>query len=337
MNSLDRVAAAVRFEPPDRVPVIAQVFGHAATLAGVALGDYVQDGELLARCQMTALERYDYDAVFALMDVNVETEALGSVLSYQKDGYPTVTTYALSGNMTLDKLEIPDPHKTGRMPELLKAARQLRRQVGNDVLVVGCVVGPMTLATQLLGMESALYLAADEPEQFTRLLDFATEVVIRFGVAQLEAGVHLPIVFDPSSTPEVIPPQFYRELVLPHLTRVFTAFKQAGSSANWLHTAGSAMPIYPFYPWANVEIANMDFCVDPQEAMEVLPRICLNGNIKPWSFVEATSEEIAAESLLLLEQFADRGGFILSSGCEIPPEAKPENIAAMVSAARRGR
>jgi uroporphyrinogen decarboxylase len=337
MNSLDRVAAAVRLEPLDRVPVIAQVFGHAATLAGVALGDYVQDGELLARCQMTALERYDYDAVFALMDVNVETEALGSVLTYRTDGYPSVSNYALSGGAQLDKLELPDPHKAGRMPELLKAASQLRRQVGDDVLVVGCVMGPMTLATQLLGMESALYLAVDEPEQFTRLLDFATEVAIRFGTAQLEAGVHLPMVFDPSSTPEVIPPQFYREFILPHLTRLFTAFKQAGSAANWLHTAGSALPIYPFFSQANVEIANMDFCVDPEEAMAVLPRICLDGNIKPWSFVAATPEEIAAESSLLLEQFADRGGFILSSGCEIPPEAKPENITAMVSAARRGR
>lgn len=337
MNSLDRVAAAVQFETPDRVPVIAQVFGHAATLAGVALGDYLQDGELLARCQMKALERYDYDAVFALMDVNVETEALGSVLTYRTDGYPSVSNFAISGGTLLDKLEIPDPHKAGRMPELLKAASQLRRQVGDDVLVVGCVVGPMTLATQLLGMETALYLAADEPEQFTRLLDFAAEVIIRFGTAQLEAGVHLPVVFDPSSTPEVIPPQFYRELVVPHLTRVFRAFKQAGSAINWLHTAGLAIPIYPFYPQTNVEIANMDFCVDPQEAMEVLPRICLDGNIKPWSFVEATPKEIAAESSQLLEQFADRGGFILSSGCEIPPEAKPENIEAMVSAARCGR
>ncbi len=45
---------------------------------GVDLRDYVQNGELLARCQIKALERYDYDAVFALMDVGVETEAVGS-------------------------------------------------------------------------------------------------------------------------------------------------------------------------------------------------------------------------------------------------------------------
>ena len=337
MNGRDRVTAAVRFETPDRVPVIPQVFGHAANVAGVPLGDYLRNGELLARCQMNALERYDYDAVFALMDVNVETEALGSVLSYRSDDYPTVATYALAADEALDKLRPPDPHRDGRMPELLKAARHLRRQVGNDVLVVGCVMGPMTLASQILGMETALYLAIDHPERFTRLLDFAAEVVIRFGTAQLEAGVHLPIVFDPASTPDVIPPSFYRELVLPRLVRVFAAFRQAGSAANWLHTAGPALPIFPFYPQAKVDIANMDYCVDPGEAMGALSRTCLNGNIKSWSFVEATPDEIAAESSRLLELFADRGGFILSSGCEIPPQAKPENIAAMVSAARRGR
>jgi uroporphyrinogen decarboxylase len=337
MNSLERVTAAVQFEKPDRTPVIAQVFGHAATLSGVALGDYVRNGELLARCQIQALERYDYDAVFALMDVNVETEALGSILTYRNDRYPTIKTYALSGGVTLDRLEIPDPNKDGRMPELLKAAKKLRKQVGDDVLVVGCVVGPMTLVSQILGLESALFLAVDDPALFTRLLDFAADVVIRFGTAQLEVGVHLPIVFDPSSTPEVIPPQFYRELILPHIIRVFKAFKQSGSVTNWLHTAGPAVSIYPYYTQADVDIANMDFCVDPMEAMAVLPHICLDGNIKPWSFVDATPDEITAESSRLLAQFADRGDFILSSGCEIPPEAKPENIAAMVAAARYGR
>ena len=37
MNSLERVSAAVNFRQTDRVPVIAQVFGHAAMLSGVSL------------------------------------------------------------------------------------------------------------------------------------------------------------------------------------------------------------------------------------------------------------------------------------------------------------
>ena len=75
MNSLERIKAALGFEKPDRVPVIAQVFGHAAVLAGVCLREYLRDGEVLAGCQIKALQRYGYDAVFALMDTSVETEA----------------------------------------------------------------------------------------------------------------------------------------------------------------------------------------------------------------------------------------------------------------------
>jgi len=337
MNSLGRITAALNFETPDRVPVIAQVFGHAATLNNVPLGDYVRDGELLARCQMKALEHYGYDAVFALMDVNVETEAVGSVLTYRADQYPVVKSYVLSKVADLDGLSVPNPHEAGRMPELLKAARVLRHEVGDDVLVVGCVLGPMTLATQLLGIESALYLATDRPESFGRLLDFAVEVVMKFGEAQIEAGAHLPVVFDPSASPAVVPHQFFREFELPRLNRVFASFKQAGAVANWLHIAGPTGPILPLYPQAGVNIANFDYYVDPLDAQQALPRTCLDGNIKPLSFVEATPEEIAAESSRLLKLFAHRGGFILSPGCEIPPESKPENIEAMVLSARELR
>jgi uroporphyrinogen decarboxylase len=335
MNSKERIKAALDFEKPDRVPVIAQVFGHAAVLAGVSLRDYIRDGELLARCQLQALQHYDYDTVFALMDTNVETEAVGSILTYPRDQYPYVKSYVLSDAEKLDGLSVPDPTQAGRMPELLKAAKILRQEVGDHMLVIGCVLGPMTLAVQLLGAEATLYLATDHPEQFTRLLDFSTEVAIRFGTAQIEAGAHLPIVFDPSASPAVIPHQFFREFELPRLRKVFTALKEMGAIANWLHIAGPVLPILPFYPQCGVDIANFDYCVSAPDAQQAIPNTCLDGNIKSLSFVEATPDVIAEESSRLLNAFASRGGFILSSGCEIPLEAKPENVAAMVAAERR--
>ncbi len=337
MTSLERITAAANFATPDRVPVVAQVFGHAAVLAGVGVGDYVRDGALLARCQLAALRHYGYDAVFALMDVNVEAEALGARLRWAADRYPTIEAYPLTARR-LDPagLALPDPWQAGRMPELLRAARLLREAVGEEVLVVGCVLGPMTLASQLLGLEAAIYLAIDAPERFGRLLDFATEVATRFGIAQIQAGAHLPVVFDPSATPEVLPPQFYREFLLPRLTRLCAAFKAAGAPLNWLHTAGAAESILPFYPLMGVDIANLDFSVDPERAMRALPHTCLDGNLRPLSFVCDSPADIAAASAGLLDLFAARGGFILSSGCEIPPEARPDNVAAMVAAVRRG-
>ena len=66
-----------------------------------------------------------------------------------------------------------------------------------------------------------------------------------------------------------------------------------------------------------------------------MPHTCLDGNLRPLAFVYDTPADIAAASARLLDLFAARGGFILSSGCEIPPEARPANVAAMVTAVRR--
>ncbi len=333
MNSLERIAATIEFRDTDRAPVIAQLFGHAAALAGVSMDDYVRHGKTLARCQLDALKRYGYDAVFSVMDVNVETEAVGSVLRYRENQYPVIERYALSLESDWNGLPLPDPQRAGRMPEMLKALGILRREFENEVLVVGCVLGPFTLTTQLLGLETALYLAIDDSPRLEQLMDFATEVIIRFGQAQLQSGAHLPVVFDPSASPAVIPPRLFREFELPRLQRVFQAFMGAGAVANWLHIAGPVSSILPYYPKAGVHIANFDYGVSALDAMNELPTTCLDGNIKSLTFVDGSPADIEAEALKLLRIFRGRGGFILSSGCEIPPESSPENIAAMVRAA----
>ena len=334
MKSIERVLATVNFERADRLPVIAQVFGHTAVIAGKTIYDYVTSGSKLADCQIRALERYGYDAVFAVMDVNVETEALGSRLVYRSNDYPYVRDHAFSKATNLDSVSIPDPYSAGRMPEILESLRIMRRETVDEVFVVGCVLGPMTLATQLVGLEEALYMAIDNPDGFERLLDFSARVVIEFGSAQIESGAHAPMVFDPSASMAVIPVSFFREFELPRLNKIFKAFKAAGASAGWVHIAGPLGPALPFLGQTGANIFNFDYCVDPNDVLTTGPRFCFNGNIKSLDFETAQPEDIFNESLRLQELFSLRGGFILSSGCEIPPGSKPENIAALVAAAR---
>lgn len=336
MNGLERVKAAIRLEKTDRTPAVPQVFGHAAVVAGTALPDYLRDGALMARCQAQALARYGYDAVFAFADLCVETEALGSTVKYYPAQYPEVIAYALSPASEPGVLGLPDPRAAGRMPEVLKAVSALRREVGEEVAVCGGLAGPMTVATQLLGIEAALYLAIDDPGRFERLLDFTAEVAVRYGVAQVEAGAHIVMMMDPSASPAVVPPAFFRELVLPRVKKVFSACRKAGAVATWLNIAGPTQGILPYYPEAGADIANFDYYVDPATARALLPATCLDGNMKSLSFIYATPAEVAAEAAALCRAFADRGGFLLSSGCEIPPEAAPETIAALVAAARAG-
>lgn len=333
MNSIERILAAINFAAPDRTPVMPQIFAHAAIISGRSILEYVQNGALAADCQLAALRQYGHDNVFAATDVCLEVEALGASLRFAPDLYPAVLKAPLTVLSDIAALQVPDPRRAGRMPELLAMAGKLRQAVGDETLVVGMVQGPMTLALQLLGPEAALYFAADDSERFETLLDFCAEVAIRFGLAQMAAGVHLPLVFEPGGCPEVVPPGFFRELLAPRLTRIFSAFKQAGAPVNWLHIAGRTLPILPMYAGVGVTLGNFDYCVEAERlADDAIPPFCVDGNIRSLAFIDEEPEQIAAEARRLIRVFSRRGGFILSSGCEIPPESRPENVAALVGA-----
>jgi uroporphyrinogen decarboxylase len=334
MTPFELILRTVQFRPTDRVPVIPQIFGHAALCNNVTLDKYLKDGRMLADCQIRAMERYRSDAVFGLMDVNVESEALGSELVYREDNYPYIKRALLKDGFRTTGLELPDPKQDGRLPELLESISIMRKELDGKVLVTSCVLGPFTLVAQLLGMERALYMINDDENKFIELLRFATEVGKVCGTAQVKAGSQVPIVFDPSATQMVLTPALFKELEFHALKDLFGSLRAAGATGTWLHIAGRTTEILPYYADIGVTVGNFDSEVSPSGAMDALPKTCLDGNIRTLSFVLESPEAIKRKSQDLIHDFADRGGFILSSGCEIPLEARPDCIDAMVTAAK---
>jgi uroporphyrinogen decarboxylase len=194
----------------------------------------------------------------------------------------------------------------------------------------------MTLATQLYGTEIALYLAADDPRRFEAALDLAAGVALRYGAALLAAGAHGIIVFDPAASGAVVPAAFFRELLQPRLTRLMSGLRAAGALLTWLNIAGPTGDILPRYAEIGADIATFDYYLDAAVARRLLPRTCLAGNLKSLDFLDPAPAELAFRARGLMDAFADRGGFILSSGCEIPPEADAVNLAALAEAAAAG-
>jgi uroporphyrinogen decarboxylase len=331
-TALENIARTLQFERTSKPPVIAQLFGHAARHAGLTLRDYRQSGVTVAECQLAARAAYGHDAVFAVMDLSVEAEALGAELSDPADAYADIIRHPLASPREVRNLELPNPEKDGRMPEILRACRRLRREVRENFPVVGGVLGPVTLASQLLGLETFLFALHDDPDSMDALLDFCTSAVISFGIAQLRAGAHLPLVLDPASSPAVLPPDIFRRHAVPRLRRIFHEFSKNKSIASWLLITGPTLPILPDLPFSGANLINLDYCVPAAAARSTLPQMAFNGNISPLAFVECTPSQIAHDVQILLETFQPGGGWILSAGCEIPPEAHPQNIVAMVQA-----
>lgn len=336
MNSLERILAAVRLAPTDRVPFMPQTFGLAARAAGIAIDAYVRDGRCIAECQLQLRERLGSDGVFAFCDLGVETEALGSRLRYYAQQYPEVAEYVLAPADDPARLRLPEPARDGRLPATLQALAALRAAVGDRVAVIGGVAGPMTLASQLYGVEAALYLTVDDRPRFAAALDLAVEVAIRYGSAQLAAGAHLVMVLDPAASPAVVPPEFFRELLLPRLQKLMAALRAAGAQATWLNIAGPTTAVLPYYRAIGADIATFDYYVDAATAGALLPRTCLLGNLKSLDFLASSPHALTAQARGLLAAFADRGGYILSSGCEVPAEAGEGGLAALARLVAEG-
>jgi len=337
VNSIDRIKSTIAFEKTDRVPVFSHIYGFASRLNQIALKDYLNSAELMACCQLKAWKRFGYDGVTVFADNSLEAEALGSKISYNDNAYPQIIEYYLDEIHDWKYLAIPDPEGDGRMPLILQACRIIKDEVGEETAVVGTVQGPMTLAGQLLGLEKLLYNVVDHPEEFCNLLNFTTRVMVTFGKALINAGAQVIHIFDPSSSCSVINRAVFGEYILPNLKQAFKEFKDSGEPICWLNITGQTEPVLDLFPETGADLFNIDYLVPIASAMEKLPHHCINGNIKPFSFISGEEEVIRREARDLLEQTQTRGGFILSPGCEIPLESKVGNIEAMLEAVRDDR
>ena len=155
--------------------------------------------------------------------------------------------------------------------------------------------------------------------------------MIIFGKALINAGAQVIHVFDPSSSCSVINRAVFSEYILPHLKQAFKDFKDSGAPICWLNITGQTEPILDLFPETGADLFNIDYLVPISVAMKKLPHHCINGNIKPFSFVSDEEMVIQRKTKNLLEETRSTRGFILSPGCEIPLGADAKKIDAMIN------
>ena len=334
MNSTERVFSLLKFLETDRAPVIPEMFGVTATLTGETPRNYVSSGAVLAKCQVEAQKMIGHDAVFAVADLCIEAEAIGCGIVYPAENYPHVKEPVLKNPSDLKKLSIPDPQKSGRMPEMLNAVRILKKKMGGRIPVVAGASGPMTIASRILEIERMLYLIVDEPARFRGIMDYCGEVCFTWMAALAAEGADIMIMSDPVSSPSVLPAKVYREFAESSVHSVFARLKQAfPEKFTWYSVAGPLQNNTAIMSYAGADITTIDYVVPIETAMEYSGITAINGNVKPLLFLESNPDEIYAEARKLFKATRVRERFMLGSGCEIPLYSPAENIKALVRAA----
>ena len=77
----------------------------------------------------------------------------------------------------------------------------------------------------------------------------------------------------------------------------------------------------------SADIFHFGNAVDLKTALDIIPsEKLIMGNIDPVLFLRGTPEEIESKVQELFRSFSAYDNFMISSGCDIPPSAKWENI-----------
>jgi uroporphyrinogen decarboxylase len=344
MPNRRRFLDACRCRTVDRPPV------WLMRQAGRALPEYrelkekhsflelIQTPELAAEVTLQPVRRFGFDAAILFSDILVIPEAMGQSYRFRETG-GLVMDFAVRTKADIGRLSVE--RVVERLSYVDQALRRLRKELGDQAALIGFSGSPWTLATFMMEGGSAekytraLKLFHEDRKTFDSLAEKLTAAITAYLQMQINAGVDALQIFD-SHGGQLAPTEFQeasarwiRDIIsrlAPPASRpqppviVFSL----GTHGNWddlLATGASVLGIDWQFPLTH--------------ARRLLPvDIALQGNLAPALLSDATPEVVARETRTVLEAMRGRKGHIFNLGHGVPPNAKLENIAALVETVR---
>ena len=324
MTKRERVRAALRGQPVDRVPV--SLWGH----------DYLREWtpeDLVA----TTLEQYrahDWDFIKLNPRASYFAEAWGNRYERPTEPHsPRLLRPAIDSVEALRALRPVDP-RDGVLGEHLAALRLLLDELRAEVDVLHTVFSPLAVVGALCGAESRfLDFAAADPAAAHGALAAATATLAGYARAAVEAGAS-GVFFAPLAwaSHDTCSEQFYREFGRPYDLQVLEGVRAA--EFNVLHVCRdhNMIDLLLDYPvaalnWADRGDGNLSLAEVKQRTTKAVM-----GGIGHARLAELSVDEVTAQARDALAGGGERQ--FLAPGCSIPGATPNANRAAVAASVR---
>lgn len=332
MNAKERVMSVINHQKPDRMPC----FGANSTVTYEQMEKMQafwpeghDKGEAMAKQALAAYTLLGFDAVRVPFCQTFEAQALGCKI---KSG----------GTEGIPGIEHPPPYKLddtpvfpndflsrGRIPELLKAVRILKKELGNEALVVAGIIGPFTIAGSLIDTVPLLKATFKAPDKIRPFLAVGAKAAIALGKALVDAGADIISCEDMTASPELIAPKTYRDIEMEYTTEVFDAI----SVPKILHICGNVDSIVEWMGQTHAEILSLE----PKADVALARKKCGSGIVFMGGVDTATTLFMKDADTVRAgcEESIEKGIQILAPGCAVAPGTPLENLLAMVEIAKK--
>ena len=342
MNSQERVHAALRREPVDRLPVymwfhpqttqrLAEMLEIPPQFVGDVMGNDVH--------QIWVNNNYAMEGIVHEEEGGQHTDDWG-ITWVRRFGFNQIETYPLAGASAETVMNYRFPYDS---LDSLFAPMQALAQASEGYFL-GCDVSPCAFEMywRLRGMEDTfLDIAADfelARHMIRGYVDFslclAEHAMEQFPLDWLWTGDDVA-----SQQGMLFSPGTWRRLVKPELARLFQAAKDRGLWVAY-HCCGSLRPIIPDLIEIGLDVLNPIQSNCPgMDALELKRAfghdLAFMGGVDTQGLLpNGTISEVRRATAALIEGMTqDGGGYILAASHTIPPETPDENIFAMYAEA----
>lgn len=327
MNSRERFLAALHGEKPDRTPL-----AHIAALTTVELQEAtgckmpeVHHNPAKQAALLAANHRVlGFDAVNFIINFFNEPAALDATMEW---GHPTQLPSVVSHPwQQIEDVRIPDD-LTSRHPvsSYLETLRIAKRDYGDEIAVLGKVMGPFSMTQMMHGVEKVMMGMIDHPEKIEQFLDACVEILVPCANAQFEIGIDALAIGEGGAGAQMLSPKMYEQFLLPVHQRMIGRI--AGPTI--MHICGDITPRLPMLERAGLTCFNFDWAIPPRAMAEAAEgKFTIMGNVNTTDLLNGAEEEIERQVIENLEAGVD----IISPGCAISPNCPNSNLRAMARA-----
>jgi uroporphyrinogen-III decarboxylase len=226
-----------------------------------------------------------------------------------------------------------------------KAWRGYVEQTGIPILKGSRSCHPLDLLQYYRGISQLTMDIFEQPDKVKQFCEWVMEYEIQHAmkIAMVMGAGEVPgadIIFFYNGGPPGMSPAIYDEFYFPYAKQMNHAWVNRGFKV-WNHWDNDHTPFLETIQTITDGIPKgkivMDFeKTDMKKAKEVLGgTVTIYGNVPSALCVYGSPEEVDAYCKKLIEDCAEGGGFILGSECEVPWDSKPENIRAIIEAAKK--
>jgi [methyl-Co(III) methanol-specific corrinoid protein]:coenzyme M methyltransferase len=338
MTPRERVLKLFAGEETDRPPCFSgmgNVTAEGLKKFGYKFAAVHSGAKMMADSAASSYKLFGFECAVVPFDLCVEAEAMGceiNVYSHLDDIlYPTIKTKLIN---TEDEMEIQIPSDLatrGRVPMMKDVIGLLKNDVGNEVAIGAHVLGPFTLAGQIMELNTLLKLSFKKPDKVGKLLDMLADALLVIARQYEDAGADYITVREMGATSDVLSPRVFKNLILPYLKKIFAGLKKD----TVVHICGKTNDIAVFMVESGAKAISVDQKNDVADTRKKIGAdALLFGNYDPYNILVSGTPEQVRETM---KQCMDNGVNAVWPGCDIWPTVPPENFHAMMDEVKKYR